>query len=99
MSSIGEHTDASSSEAELVRIRDGERPSLSEVVDNSANPGTRPVSTRESVMAALEYASGGRTDNDRELAQSGSAEQTEAIELGDHGRLHYYTFSPAFPSP
>ena len=58
----------------------------------SADPGTRPVPARASVMAAaealLEYANGGRTDNDRESAQWGSARQTEAIELGDRGRLH-----------
>ena len=36
--------------------------------------------------ALLEYASGGRTDNDRESAQLGPAGQTEAIELGDRGR-------------
>ena len=41
MSSIGEHTDASPSEAELARIRDDERYSLSEVVVASADPGTR----------------------------------------------------------
>ena len=61
MSSIGEHTEASSSEAELGRIRDDERPSLSEVVVASADTGTRPEPTRASVMAAaealLEYAS------------------------------------------
>ena len=39
--------------------------------------------------ALLECASVGRTDNDRESAQWGSAEQTEAIELGDRGRLQY----------
>ena len=74
MSSIGEHTEASSSEAELGRIRDGERPSpLSEVVVASADTCTRPVPARASVMAAaeavLEYAYVGRTDNDRESAQ------------------------------
>ena len=92
MSSIGEHTEASSSEAGLGRIRDDEGPSpLSEVVVASADTGTRPVPARASVMAAaealLEYASAGRTDNDRESAQWGSAGQTEAIELGDRGRL------------
>ena len=74
------------------RVRDGERPSpRSEVVIASADTGTRPVPARASVMAAaealLEYASVGRTDNDRESAQWGSTEQTEAIELGDCGRL------------
>ena len=52
-----------------------------------------PVLARASVMAAaaalLEYASVIRTDNDRESAQRGSAGQTEAIELGDRGRLQY----------
>ena len=80
MSSIGEHTEASSSEAELGRIRDDERPSLSEVVVASVVTGTRLVPARASVMAAaqalLEYASVGRTDNVRESAQWGSAEQT-----------------------
>ena len=91
MSSIGEHTDASSREAELGRIRDDERPSLSEVAVASADTGTILVPARASVMATaeslLEYASVGRTDNDRESAQWGSAVQTEAIELGDRGRL------------
>ena len=92
MSSIGGHTDASSSEAELGGMRDDERPSpFSEVVVASADTGTRPVPARASVMAAaealLEYASGGRIDNDRESAQWGSAGQTEAIELGDRCRL------------
>ena len=87
MSSIGEHTEALSSEAEFGRIRDDERPSpLPEVVVASADTGTKPVPARASVMAAadalLEYASVGRTDNDRESAQWGSAGQTEAIELG-----------------
>ena len=91
MRSIGEHTDASSSEAELGRIRNGERPSpLSEMVVVSTDPGTTPAPARASVMAAgealLEY------DNDRETAQWGSVEQTEAIELGDRGRLHIYAF-------
>ena len=49
------------------------------------------IQGRASVMTAaealLEYASVGRTDNDRESAQWGSAEQTEAIELSDRGRL------------
>ena len=71
MSSIGEHTEASSSEAVLGRIRDDESSSpLSEVV--SADTGTRPVPASASVMAAaealLEYDSVGRTDNDRESA-------------------------------
>ena len=97
MSSIREHTEAPSSEAELGRIRDDERPSpLSEVLVASANTGTGPVPARASVMAAaealLEYASGGRTDNDRESAQWGSVEQTEAIELGDRGRLQSHIF-------
>ena len=74
------------------RVRDDERPSpRSEVVVASADTGTRPVPARASVMAAtealLEYASVRRTDNDRESAQWGSAGQTEAIELGDRGRL------------
>ena len=81
----------SSSEAETGRLRDDERPSRSEVVVASADTGIRPVPARASVMAAaealLEYASVGRTDNDRESAQWGSAGQTEAIELGDRGRL------------
>ena len=102
MSSIGEHTDASSSETELGRIEDDERPSpLSEVMVASADTGIRPVPARASVLAAaeviLEYASVGRTDNDRESAQWGSADQTEAIGQGDRGRLHknisYYWWS------
>ena len=72
MSSIGEHIGASSSEAMLGPIRDDERPSLSQVVVASTDPGTRPMPARTSVMAAaetlLEYASVGRTDNDRESA-------------------------------
>ena len=63
---------------------------LSEVVVASADQGTRLVPARASVMAAaealLEYANGGRTDNDRESAQKGSGGQTEAIGLGDRGR-------------
>ena len=95
MSSIGKHTDASSSKAEFGRIRDDERPSpLSEVVVASADPGTRPVLACAWVMAAaealLEYANGGRTDDYRESAQWGSARQTEAMELGDRGRLYKY---------
>ena len=95
MSSIRKHTDASSSEAEFGRIRDGERPSpLSEVVVASADPGTRPVTARASLMAAtealLDYSSGGLTDNDCESIQWGSAGQTEAIVLGDRGRLQFY---------
>ena len=91
MSSIGKHTEASSSEAELGRVRDDERPSpRSEVVADSADTGTRAVPARASVMAAaealLEYASVIRTDNERESAQWGSAVQTDAIELGDSGR-------------
>ena len=94
MSSIGEHTEASSSEAELERLRHDERPSpLSKVVVASANTGTRPVPARASVMGAaealLEYASISPTDNDLESAQWGSAGQTEAIELGARGRLQY----------
>ena len=62
-----------------------------EVVVASADTGARPVPACASFMAAavavLEYASVGRTDNDRESAQWGSAEQTEAIELGVRGRL------------
>ena len=55
MSSIWDHTDASSSEAELERIRDSERPSpLFEGVVASADPDTRPVSVRASVNAAAE---------------------------------------------
>ena len=65
-----QHTDALSSEAELGRRRDGERPSaLSEVVVAFTDPCTSPVPDCVSVMVAaealLEYASGGRTDNDR----------------------------------
>ena len=37
--------------------------------------------------ALLEYARVGRTDDDRQSAQWGSAGQTEAIELNDRGRL------------
>ena len=63
----------------------------SEVVVASADTGTRPVPARASLMAAaealLKYACVGRTDNDRESAQWGSAGQTEAIELGDRGWL------------
>ena len=63
--------------------------SRSEVVVASADTGTGPVPARASVMAAaealLEYANVGRTDDDRESAQWGSAEKTEAIALG--GRL------------
>ena len=85
MSSTREHIDASLSEAALGRIRDDERPPpFSGVVDTSADPGTRPVPDRVSVMVAaaalLEYASVGRTDIDRESAQRGSAGQTEAID-------------------
>ena len=92
MSSIREHTGASSSEAQLGRVRDDERPSPRfEVVASSADTDTRPVPYRASVLAAaealLEYASFGRIDNDRVWAQWGSAGQTEAIELGGHGRL------------
>ena len=58
----------------------------------SADTGIRPLPARAIVMAAaqalLEYVSVGRTDNDRESAPWGSAGQTEAIELGDRGRLH-----------
>ena len=64
---------------------------LSEVVVISADTGTRPVPAHASVMAAakalLEYASVGRTVNDRESDQWGSAGQTKAIELGHRGRL------------
>ena len=84
MSSIGEHTEASSSEAELERIKDDERPSLSEVVVASADTSTRPVPARASVMAAaealLEYASVSQTDNDRESVQKGSA--SSAVHIG-----------------
>ena len=91
---IGEHTDASSNETKFRGIRDDERPSpLSAVVDTSADPGTRPVPARASIMAAaealLEYASG-NTEYDRASAQWGSARQTEAIELGDRGRLELH---------
>ena len=76
MSSIGERTEASSSEAECGRVRGGERSSPRfEVMVASANSGTRPVPARASVMAAaealLEYASVDWTDNDRESAQWG----------------------------
>ena len=92
---IGEHTEASSSEAELGGIRDDERSSpLSEVVVASADTGTRPVPARASVMAVaevlLECAIVDRTNNDHESAQWGSAGQTEVIELDDRGRLHKY---------
>ena len=95
MSSIGERTAASSSEAELGRVMDDERLSpRSEVVVASDDTGTRPVPARASAMAAaealLEYACVGRTDNDCESAQWGSAGQTEAIELGDRGRLQLH---------
>ena len=54
-----------------------QRPSRSEVVVASAETGTRSVPASASVLAAaealLEYASVGRTDNDRESAQCGSA--------------------------
>ena len=66
----------------------------SEVVVASADTGTRPVPASASLMAAaealLKYASVGRTDHDRESVQWSSAGQTEAIELGDRGRLHHY---------
>ena len=53
MSSSEEHTDRSSSEAELGRIIVDERPTpLSEVVVASADPGTRPVPARALAMAA-----------------------------------------------
>ena len=73
MSSIGEHTEASSIQAELGRVRDDECHSpLSEVVVASADTGIRQVSARASVMVACEalmaYASVARTDNDRESA-------------------------------
>ena len=91
MSSIGKHNEASSREAVLGRIRDDERPSLSEVVVAFAEAGTRPVPARALVIAAaealLEYASVGRPDNDRESTQWGSVGQTEAIELSDCGWL------------
>ena len=95
MSSAGEHTEASSSEAELERVMDDERLSpRSEVVVASADTATRPVPARASVMAAaealLEYASVGRTDNDRESAQWSSSGQTETIKLGDCGRLQQH---------
>ena len=64
-----------------------------EVMVASADTGARPMPARASVMAVaealLKYASVGRTDNDRESAQWGSAGQTEAIELGDRGLLQY----------
>ena len=41
----------------------------------------------DAAEALLEYASVSRTDNDRESVQWESAGQTEAIELGDRGRL------------
>ena len=78
MSSAGEHTEASLSEAGLGRVMDDERLSpRSEVCGRLADTGTRPVPARASVMAAaealLEYASVDRTDNNRESAQWGSA--------------------------
>ena len=96
MNSAEEHTEASSSEAELIRVMNDERlSSRTKVVVASADTGTRPMPARASVMVAaealLEYASVGRTDNDRESAQWGSAEQTEAIELCDRGRLQIGT--------
>ena len=92
MSSIGERTAASSSEAECGRVRDGERPlPRSEVVVAFTDTGTRPVRARASVLTAAEallaYASVCRTDNDSESAQWGSAGQTEAIEQGDRSRI------------
>ena len=92
MSSIGERTEASTSKVECGRARYGERPSpRSEVVVAPIDTGSRPVPSRSSVMAAaealLDYASVGRTDNDHESAQWSSSGQTEAIELGDRGRL------------
>ena len=97
MSSIGEHTEASSSESELGRIRDNERPStLSDVVVALRRNRHQTDAARTSLMAAavalLEYASVGRTNNDRESVQYGSAGKTEAIELGDRGRLQYFLF-------
>ena len=60
----------------------------------AAGTGTKPMPARTPKMAAaealLEYASVGRTDNDRESVQWGSAGQTEASELGVRGRLHGY---------
>ena len=54
MSSIGEHTEASSSEEELDGIRDDERPSpLTEVVVATADTGTKPVPARASVVKPL----------------------------------------------
>ena len=74
MSAAGEHTEASSSKADLGSVRYDERSShRSEVVVASADTGTRPVPARALVMAAAEallgYASVGWTDNDRESAQ------------------------------
>ena len=61
------------------------------MVVDFAHTGTTQVPARASVMAAaealLEYASVGGTDNDRESAHWGSAGQTEAIEMGNRGRL------------
>ena len=55
MSSIGERTAASSSEAELGRVMDDERLfPRSEVVVASSDTSTRPVPARASVMAAAE---------------------------------------------
>ena len=92
MSSIGEHTEASSSKAELGRVRDDERASSrSEVMVASADTSTRPVPVCASVLTTaetlLEYASVDRTNNDRESVQWGSGGQTEAMELGDRGWL------------
>ena len=78
MNFIGEHTEVSSSDAKLGRIRDDGRPSpLSEVVVASADIGSRPVPARASIMAAaealLEYASACRlitTTNLLKLRQS-----------------------------
>ena len=64
---------------------------LAPVVLASSDTDTRQVPARASVMAAaealLEYAIVGRTVNDRESAQWGSAGRTEAIKLCDCGRL------------
>ena len=101
MSSIGEHTEASSIEAELERVRDDERPSSrSEVMVASADTGTRPVPARASVMAAaealLEYASIGRTDNDRESAQWGSADK---LRQSDWATAVGYSFAEISDEP
>ena len=61
---------------------------LTPPIQHQTGAGPRVCNSRRR-EALLEYASVGRTDNDRKSAQLGSAGQTEAIELGDRGRLQY----------